>query len=313
MEHVLQLEKVSVLCHEENRSFLLLEDITFTVEAASITTIIGESGSGKTTLARSITRLFLRPELFTVSGSVQFRGVELRELPEDQLRLIRKDHIRYIFQESAQSLNPLMRIETQLRDAAGMKFGTISHRELLRQVGLDNPDRVLRSFPHELSIGMLQRVTIAMALAPSPQLIIADEPTSALDPSLKFQILDLLISIKQRFGISMLVITHDTAVPESYADQIVILNSGRIFEIGPRADFMKSPFHPYSQMLFDRGTVQRSSNESPRERAFFHSEELLRGCRFQHYCPRVQNSCCEQEPPLERVAPERMVRCFYWK
>jgi oligopeptide/dipeptide ABC transporter ATP-binding protein len=313
MEHLLQLENVSVLYHEGNGSLQLLEDVSFSMQAASITTIVGESGSGKTTLARSITRLFLRPEFFTASGSIRFRGQELWKLPEEQLRIIRRDHIRYVFQESAQSLNPLTRIETQLRDAAGAKSGSIILTELLHQVGLDNPERILRSFPHELSIGMLQRVTIAMALAPSPQLIIADEPTSALDPPLKFQILDLLVSIKQRFGISVLVITHDTTVPESYADQIVILNSGRIFEIGPRIDFMKTPFHPYSLMLFHKETARQSGLNPPRGPLSSPLDGLPRGCKFQNHCPRVQESCCQQEPPLERVSPERLVRCFYWK
>jgi oligopeptide/dipeptide ABC transporter ATP-binding protein len=310
MSELLHLEDVSVSFSEWETPIRLLENISFAVDASSIVAVVGESGSGKTTLAQSITRLFARPERYSVKGSILFKGQEIVGASENQLQHLRRKNIRYIFQEPAQSLNPLLRIGTQIHDAAGERHERPDSASLLLDVGLDNPERILKAFPHELSIGMLQRVTIAMALSSSPELIIADEPTSAIDPPLRSQVLDLFSSIRQRLGISFLIITHDPSIPTSYADHIVVLNSGRIFEISPRDQFAASPLHPYSRTLIDaRSSLYHFQSGHPA----LNPDRELRGCRFRQQCPLAKRACEVDEPMLEKVDQERFVRCFFWK
>ena len=185
----------------------------------------------------------------------------------------------------------------------------------LKDVGIENPDDVLRSYPHELSGGTLQRILIALALSPNPELIIADEPTSSVDAPLRFQLLDLLDNARKNGRSSVLLITHDLDVANRYADTIAVMYAGRIVEVAPKHMFFDTPLHPYSQVLCKGARLTDSSiddlavlSENPP-----HPSDLPRGCKFHPICYKVHEDCRLFEPQLESIEVERKVRCPYWK
>ncbi|MEO8167653.1 MAG: ABC transporter ATP-binding protein [bacterium] len=228
----------------------IVNDVSFSLEKGKVLAIVGESGSGKTTLCRALTKLFTQSTKAEISGTVNFRDTELMACTESELGTIRSTSIRYIFPEPQQALNPIARIRTQMNLAApAIKMHQL--REALLAVEIDNPDEVLNYYPHQLSIGMSQRVMIAMALLPNPSLLIADEPTSAVDASLKYKLLNLLRSLQRERQMTMIVITHDLEVAKKYADEVAVLLDGQLVEIADCSTFFRGPRHPYSQSLIE--------------------------------------------------------------
>jgi peptide/nickel transport system ATP-binding protein len=232
---------------------LLIEDVSFHLETESVLALVGESGSGKTTLCRAISKLFPSHAQYEIRGTAFFNdSVNLLHCNDDQLRHIRRTQLRYIFQEPQQALNPSLKIRRQL-ELASCDNSPFSHdfTALLNMVGLSNAADILHSYPHQLSIGMAQRVMIAMAILPAPRLLIADEPTSAVDASLRYQLLDILKSLQRQNHMTMLLVTHDLSVAKKYADTIAILKDGRLLEYANTSSFFDKPKHPYSQMLLN--------------------------------------------------------------
>lgn len=295
----------------------ILHEVSFDIQEGEVFALIGESGSGKTTLANSLTRLSPYGSGLSMEGSVRIDGREISEFTTEELRLLRRHGIRYIFQEPLQSLNPLARIQSQfalamesLKDGPGRSGN--SSAQWLARLGIENPSDVLDSYPHQLSGGMAQRVMLAMALAPSPKLLIADEPTSALDAPLRYQILDLLMALRESEGMAVLLITHDLSIARRYAHRIAVLYAGRILELAPREEFFKTPLHPYSQLLlqaasFSVRSVEMAIDENPSK------SRSSSGCRFLHRCYKAEDDCGLNEPQLEQVDGGRTVRCPYWK
>lgn len=247
----LDVTNLSVTTRHSEQDQAILSDVSFRLQRGQVFVIIGESGSGKSTLCRALTRL-VPNRVFETSGSVELGSKDLMQISEKSLRQIRRTEIRYIFQEPQQALNPALTIRTQMKFSAGVQ-GRRSDVFLkaLDSVGLQNGEDILSSYPHQLSIGMAQRVLIAMALLPSPSLLIADEPTSALDAVLRFNILDLLKTIQARRQMTMLLVTHDLEVARRYADEVAVLQNGRIIEQTTASDFFKAPQHPYSRLLLN--------------------------------------------------------------
>ncbi len=233
--------------HEAVRS------VSYTVGRGETVALVGESGSGKSVTALSTVSLL--PDSAEVTGSIRYKGEELRGAPEAKLREVRGNDISFIFQEPMTSLNPLHTIEKQITESLSLHqnlSGSAARArvlELLRKVGIRDPESRLDAYPHQLSGGQRQRVMIAMALANGPELLIADEPTTALDVTIQAQILDLLAELKREEGLSMLFITHDLGIVRRIADRVCVMKDGEIVETGPTAAVFADPQHPYTQKL----------------------------------------------------------------
>jgi microcin C transport system ATP-binding protein len=252
---LLSIRELSVAFHQQGGSTLAVDRISFEIKRGECVALVGESGSGKSVSALSILKLLPYPTASHPSGSIRFQGRELLGLQENQIREIRGNDISIIFQEPMTSLNPLHTIESQIGEILQLHqniSGTTARArtlELLRQVGIPDPETRLASYPHQLSGGQRQRVMIAMALANEPDLLIADEPTTALDVTVQAQILALLAEIRARLGMSLLFITHDLGIVRRIANAVCVMNNGKIVEQGPVEQVFNAPKHPYTRAL----------------------------------------------------------------
>jgi microcin C transport system ATP-binding protein len=252
---ILSVRDLSVAFHQGGMTTLAVDKISFQISRGECVALVGESGSGKSVSALSILKLLPYPNASHPSGSVRFKGQELIDRSEQQMREIRGSDISIIFQEPMTSLNPLHTIEAQIGEIIQLHKPTSNARarertlELLTQVGIPEPETRLKSYPHQLSGGQRQRVMIAMALANEPDLLIADEPTTALDVTVQAQILALLAEIRTRLGMSLLFITHDLGIVRRIAETVCVMKGGEIVEQGPVEQVFTSPKHPYTRDL----------------------------------------------------------------
>jgi microcin C transport system ATP-binding protein len=257
-----------------------VKGVSFNVAKGEIVALVGESGSGKTVSALSILRLLPYPSAHHPSGEIRFGGHDLLKAPEPVLRDIRGAKISIIFQEPMTSLNPLHTIRTQvgeiMRLHGGLDEATVEVRvlELLRKVGLTEPEKRLNAYPYQLSGGQRQRVMIAMALANEPDLLIADEPTTALDVTIQAQILELLKSLQRESGMAMLLITHDLGVVRHMADRVYVMNAGRIVEEGKTAEVFARPQHPYTRHLISAEPKGRPPEPAPNAPVVLETDDL---------------------------------------
>ncbi len=251
---LLSVEELSVTYGQGGASTRAVDDVSFAIEPGEVFALVGESGCGKTSVALALTRLLPSPPA-VVSGRVVFDGRELLTIPEDELRSIRGGKISYVFQEPSTSLNPVFTIGEQLIEAIELHTpakGDASARsaiEWLERVGIPSPQERLRAYPHEFSGGLQQRVMLAMAMATQPTLLIADEPTTALDVTVQVQILRLLRDLQQRYGLSVLLISHDLTVVERIAHRVGVMSAGKLVEVGKTEQVLRQPSHPYTQQL----------------------------------------------------------------
>jgi microcin C transport system ATP-binding protein len=252
---LLDVRDLSVAFRHGGGTSVAVDHISFEIKRGECVALVGESGSGKSVSALSILKLLPYPTASHPSGSIHFKGRELIDLSENDIRSIRGNDISIIFQEPMTSLNPLHTIEAQIGEIlllhGGLRGAKAGARilELLTQVGIPDPETRLKSYPHQLSGGQRQRVMIAMALANEPDLLIADEPTTALDVTVQAQILALLAEIRARLGMSLLFITHDLGIVRRIADVVCVMNDGKIVEQGPVEQVFTSPKHPYTRDL----------------------------------------------------------------
>src|ERR1700712_194000 len=252
---LLDVRDLSVAFHQPSGMSVAVDRISFEIKHGECVALVGESGSGKSVSALSILKLLPYPTASHPSGAIRFKGRELLNLSEREIRSIRGNDISIIFQEPMTSLNPLHTIESQIAEIlqlhSGIRGSAARARtlELLTQVGIPDPETRLASYPHQLSGGQRQRVMIAMALANEPDLLIADEPTTALDVTVQAQILALLAEIRTRLGMSLLFITHDLGIVRRIADVVCVMNSGKIVEAGPVEQVFTAPKHAYTKAL----------------------------------------------------------------
>ncbi|MGP8122797.1 MAG: ABC transporter ATP-binding protein [Xanthobacteraceae bacterium] len=252
---LLDIRDLSVAFRHDTGTSRAVDRISFAIRRGECVALVGESGSGKSVSALSVLRLLPYPTASHPSGSIRFKGRDLLAMREDEIRAIRGNDISIIFQEPMTSLNPLHTVSAQIGEILALHGGPRGERaqvrtvELLRQVGIADPETRLGSYPHQLSGGQRQRVMIAMALANEPDLQIADEPTTALDVTVQAQILKLLADTRARLGMSMLFITHDLGIVRRIADVVCVMNNGKIVESGPVEQVFTAPKHPYTRAL----------------------------------------------------------------
>ncbi|WP_319483558.1 ABC transporter ATP-binding protein [uncultured Cohaesibacter sp.] len=254
---LLSVRDLSVAFLQDGKEQLAVDRISFELEKGETMALVGESGSGKSVSALSILKLLPYPAASHPSGQILFDGIDLLNAPDKTLRAVRGNRISMIFQEPMSSLNPLHTVEKQIGEVLSIHHGMGEKQarervlELLNDVGIREPEKRLKSYPHQLSGGQRQRVMIAMALANEPELLIADEPTTALDVTVQAQILELLRSLQKTHGMALLFITHDLGIVEKLADKVCVMTKGEIVERGPTKELFANPTHPYTRHLLN--------------------------------------------------------------
>jgi microcin C transport system ATP-binding protein len=269
---LLSVRNLSVAFHQGGQTSIAVDGVSFDIHKGEVLALVGESGSGKSVSANSILKLLPYPSASHPSGEILFKGKDLLKASDNELRAVRGNDITMIFQEPMTSLNPLHSIEKQISEILALHQGIVGEAarsrtlELLNQVGIREPEKRLKAYPHELSGGQRQRVMIAMALANRPELLIADEPTTALDVTVQAQILELLRDLKGAHGMSMLFITHDLGIVRKFADRVCVMTKGKIVETGTVEDVFTRPQHDYTRHLLaaePRGEPPASDANKP--------------------------------------------------
>jgi len=298
-----------------------VRDLSFSVAPGEVLGLVGESGSGKSITSLAI--MGLLPGSATVSGEINFqngneKASSLLDLPPDSLRELRGAQIAMIFQEPMTALNPVMRVGEQIAEAV------LAHNKLpkaeawqravegMRDVAIPDPAQRARSYPHQLSGGMRQRVMIAMAIVNRPQLLIADEPTTALDVTIQAQILDLLNDLRRKFNLAMLFISHDLAVVSHVADRVAVMYAGNLVELGAKADIFNAPAHPYTQGLLRAIPTLATDRAHPLatiEGTVPPIAALPPGCPFEPRCEYRVATCAAQLPSLVEIRAGHLARC----
>jgi oligopeptide/dipeptide ABC transporter ATP-binding protein len=295
-----------------------VDGVSLSVARGSTLGLVGESGSGKSVTSLAITRL-LDERARIVRGAVRLDGRDLLRLSESELREVRGGQIAMIFQEPSTSLNPVFTVGFQVAEAIrlhrriGRREAWAQAIEALRLVEIPDPEHRVRSYPHELSGGMKQRVMIAIALSCRPALLIADEPTTALDVTIQAQILALLRDLKERFAMSLILITHDLGVVANEVDEVAILYAGRIVERAPAHALFHRPAHPYTAALL--ASLPHLRRRTERLTAIPgvvpDLSRLPSGCRFRDRCPSARDECAARDPELRPIGRAREVACHF--
>ena len=293
--------------------------VSFFLDKGKVLGIVGESGSGKSVTAYSIMQILASTGRI-VSGSIKLDGQELVGAGEDVMKHVRGNKVSIIFQDPMTSLNPLYTIEKQITEMLDLHQQQMTKQEkharcveLLHMVGIPNPEDRLKSYPHQFSGGMRQRVIIAIALAANPKLIIADEPTTALDVTIQAQILKLMDKLVKEQGASLILITHDLAVVSQMADRIIVMYCGKIVESGSRDDVIRRPSHPYTEGLLN--SIPRMGEEQKRLESIPGMVpsmlDLPQGCYFAPRCKYCQDICRTVTPENHEVGPGHCAACHF--
>jgi peptide/nickel transport system ATP-binding protein len=316
---ILEVTDLSILLFTETATVRAVNYAGYSVDRGEALAIVGESGSGKTVMNLAPLGLLPGGVRAVVSGSVKVDGEDLTRAAEERMMEVRGRKVGVIFQDPLSALNPNRRIGPQIVEVLRLRLGldrTASHAravELLTLVGIPEPERRLRLFPHEMSGGMRQRVMIAIAIASEPQLLIADEPTTALDVTIQAQLLELLVQLQKRLGMAMVLITHDIGVVARVADKVAVMYAGGIVEIGSVYDVLKRPRHPYTRALLNAVPAPDAPIGSRFSGLSGAPPDLsgpLVGCAFAPRCPLVQAKCKIASPALEAAEGSHRAACW---
>jgi oligopeptide/dipeptide ABC transporter ATP-binding protein len=296
-----------------------VDGVSFNIERGKTLAIVGESGCGKSITSLSLLQLVPEPAGYIEGGKILFEGKDLLDLTWEQMRSVRGKDIAMIFQEPMTSLNPTFTIGYQIAEAMEIHGkNAVEARaravDLLKRVGLPNPESTLRQYPHELSGGMRQRVMIAIALANRPKLLIADEPTTALDVTVQAQILSLIREIQAEMGMSVLLITHDLGIVAEVADDVCVMYAGQIVESAPTTELFHDPKHPYTKGLFASlpARNRRGQDLATLEGIVPDPTKWPAACRFAERCAFRWDSCVKIAPKLHPPLADRPVRCHLY-
>ena len=312
------LLKVSdLVVHYETHKAVVeaVNNVSFEIRGGETLGLVGETGAGKTTIALAIMSLLPKNTGRIVQGSIELGGRDITSLSAREMRAVRGRDVSMIFQDPMSALNPVMRVDAQIAELIRLHRhvsrldAARQAQEILKKVGIQ-PDRA-GEYPHQFSGGMKQRVVIAMALACSPELLIADEPTTALDVTIQAQVLDLIRELKDASGTSMLLITHDLGVVAETCDRVAVIYAGEIVEYGTLEDIFDHASHPYTKCLF--ATIPSLDKDVERLQPItgpaVNSADLPEGCSFCSRCPQAREICMTHDPSQVEVAPGHLVKC----
>ena len=317
-EPLLEVEDLKVTFPDRGRQVRAVDGVSYVVYPGQTLAIVGESGSGKTVSCRAV--MGLLPPAAVITGSARFAGIQLIGLTDDQLRAHRGADVAMVFQDPSRSLNPTMRIGSQIAEAvrahrpAGKAQAREQAVELLRLVHMPLPERRCTEYPHQLSGGMRQRVMIAIALACRPKLLIADEATTALDVTTQAQIMELLLELQAELGMALMLISHDLGLAASYADEVIVMYAGRIVEQAPATRLFSRVRMPYTQALLEAIPRLERPAHSPLPVVGGRPPDLSAlpaGCSFAPRCPRAADDCRAAAPPLTEHEPGHRWACWH--
>jgi peptide/nickel transport system ATP-binding protein len=302
---LLEVDNLSIQFQTENGVVEAVKKVSLSLPHGGSLAIVGESGSGKSVTALSLARLLPTPPARFAGGAIRFDGQNVLTMSQAELRKVRGGGIAYVFQEPATSLNPVYTIHSQIAEGIRLHRPEVTDVDAevvkwLATVGIVDPEKRMRDYPHQLSGGMQQRAMIAMALSCRPKLLIADEPTTALDVSIQAQIISLLKRLCKEHGAAVMLVTHDMGVIAETCDRVAVLYAGRVAEIGPVHDVIHRPAHPYTRGLMgsipamddDRERLLQIDGAMPRLNA------IPTGCAFNPRCPQASDRCRSQRPEL---------------
>lgn len=315
MQNILEVKNLTLAFNLKNGMFNALQGVNFELKEKETLAIVGESGCGKTLTAMSVLRLI--PNTATITeGEILYKGQDLLKLDESKMQKIRGKQIALIPQDPMTSLNPLYTIENQMIEVIELHQGLKGQEaiekaiEALEKVEIPNPKERLKSYPHEFSGGMRQRVIIAMALACNADIIIADEPTTALDVTVQAQIMELLKEIKEKYNTSIILISHDLGLVAENSDKIAVMYAGSIVEYSDSKELFKNPKHPYTKALLkalpdiNTNKLETMQGQPPS------IQDIIKGCPFSPRCECVMEICRKENPPLIDVEGKSKVKCF---
>ncbi|MCD8128224.1 MAG: ABC transporter ATP-binding protein [Oscillospiraceae bacterium] len=314
---ILEIKDLTVEYHAGGEVVQAVNDMSFSLHREGSLALVGETGAGKTTVAKAIMSILPDPPAKVCAGKIMLNGENLLEMKEKQLRKIRGERISMIFQDPMTALSPVYTVGNQIEEAV-WEHNKISRAEareramnLLELVGI--PKTRYKEYPHQFSGGMRQRVVIAIALACTPDVLIADEPTTALDVTIQVQVLRLIQELKEQTGTSMILITHDLGIVAENCDDVAIVYAGEIVEMGSKEHIFNETTHPYTEGLFGALPDMARSGEKLRPIKGLPPDpaNLPKGCKFHPRCDRAQKCCCCEAPPFKEVSPGHFVRCHF--
>jgi len=317
---ILEVKDLKTYFFDRDSVVKAVDGLSYYIKKGECVGLVGESACGKSVSAMSVLRLIPYPPGIIVGGQILFKGEDLLQASEERMRDIRGNQIAMVFQEPTTSLNPVLTIGRQISES--MELHRQMNREtaraesakLLNLVGIPDPERRIKDYPHQFSGGMQQRIMIAMALSCNPALLIADEPTTSLDVTVQAQILEILANLRKEYDTAVLIITHNLGVVARYVDRVIVMYAGNLVESAPTEALYAEPKHPYTLGLL--ASVPRL--DSPRKRPPRlikglppNLAHLPKGCTFSPRCPYVMDICRRQRPMVEQVGPDHYRTCFY--
>lgn len=319
-ERILEVKNLSTSFKTERGLLKAIDGVSFEVYKGEILGVVGESGCGKSVTSQSILRLYDEKHLVKYEGNIALEDQDILNMPIKKMQNIRGEKISMVFQDALSALNPVFTIGNQIcepliiHQKLSKKEAMERAVEMLRLVGIPAPERRIYQYPHELSGGMRQRVMIAIALACTPQLLIADEPTTALDVTVQAQIMDLIVELNQKLDMGVILITHDLGVVAETCSRVVVMYLGQVVEEAAVADIFDNPQHPYTLGLIK--SIPRLDGNSEEELFTIKGtvpllSQIPAGCRFADRCPYATQKCRDEMPELVQISETQKVRC--WK
>lgn len=319
-ENLVEFKNLKTYFHTSEGIVKAVDDVSFNIKKGETVCVVGESGCGKSVTAMSLMRLIPNPPGKIESGEILFEGKDILKFSDEELMDMRGNTVSVIFQEPMTSLNPVFTVETQICEAIRLHQGKSKQEaydiavNTLKIIGIPRADEIMKCYPYELSGGMRQRVMIAMAVCCNPKLLIADEPTTALDVTIQAQILDLMRDVKEKFGTSIMLITHDLGVVAEMADYVVVMYAGKIIEEAPVVELFKNPLHPYTVGLLKSKPVLNGSES----RLYSIPGQVPNpinipiSCYFNERCGKCIERCKEKLPRLIDIGNRHKVSCFLY-